>query len=182
MLNQGPSKGQWFSSLEYKLWFTGMLPTLLGVSIVDSINLPGSFISVLGLPLTTLAARNDIVTVRTSIRGGAELTHFRTVRRLDRFGRLIRVARYDHRIYLCSHQVPWFPSSYQVRGSRSRHCRPASYLLPLEREPVLPATNFVTERPAQIARFIFRMMFCLPLFIIGLDAVGTANQIINHHP
>ena len=64
MLNQGPGKSEWFSSYEYKVWFFGAFPSpSLVYSLLTVINHPGSFISVLGLPLTALAARNDIVLV-----------------------------------------------------------------------------------------------------------------------
>lgn len=69
MLNQGPGKGQWFSSLEYKVWFFGTLrPLRRGAFISDGINHPGSFVSGLGLPLTALVAKNNIVIVILSIR------------------------------------------------------------------------------------------------------------------
>jgi hypothetical protein len=73
MLNQGPGKREWFSSYEYKAWFFGMFlspPSLyLLLTVTDY---PGSFISVLGLPLTVLAAKNDIVLVTPLIRISVE--------------------------------------------------------------------------------------------------------------
>ena len=68
MLNQGPGKSRWFSSIEYKVWFFGMLrsPHLVFSSLTVIDNL-GSFVSILGLPLTALATKNDIVTVINSI-------------------------------------------------------------------------------------------------------------------
>ena len=96
--------------------FRYVIPTRPGVIFFDDINRPGSFVSGLGLPLTALVAKNNIVTVITSICafGGSQLNRSRIVRRLDRCGRLIRVACYDPRIHLCSHQVPWLPPSYQI--------------------------------------------------------------------
>lgn len=41
---------------------------------------------------------------------------------------------------------------------------------------------FEANRLVQIARFIFRVLFCLPLLTIGVDAVASDRQIINHHP
>ena len=64
MLNQGPGKSEWFSSYEYKVWFFGVfLSPPSAYLLLMAINHPGSFISVLGLPLTALAAKNDIVLV-----------------------------------------------------------------------------------------------------------------------
>ena len=110
------------------------------------------------------------------------LNHFRVVRRLDRRGRLVRVAGYDSYVHSCSHQVPWFPSPYQIRRGGSRHCCSASHFLSPERKTVPAIIRFKADEPGQIARFVLRILFCLSLLAIGLDAVAPGQQTINRHP
>lgn len=54
------------------------------------------------------------------------------------------------------------------------------YRLNVRPSPLSYVSGF--DELAQIARFIFRIMFCLPLLTIGIDAVAPGRQIINRHP
>lgn len=131
MLNQGPSKSQWFSSYEYKVWFFG------------------SFISVLGLPLTALITRNDLVLCDAWIvvvgSSASLVTTIAFIYVLVKF--------------------PGFLRHIKSEGAE------AAIVVQLH-----------TFYRLNIARIIFRTLFCVSLLILGIDAVAPGGQVINRHP
>ncbi|KAF9777923.1 hypothetical protein BJ322DRAFT_1015308 [Thelephora terrestris] len=131
MLNQSPGKCQWFSSFEYKVWFFG------------------TFISILGLPLTALVARNDLVLCDAWIvvvgSSASLATTIAFVHVLVKF--------------------PGFLRHIKSEGAE------AAIVVQLH-----------TFYRLNIARFIFRALFCVSLLILGVDAVAPGGQTINHHP
>lgn len=131
MLNQGPGKSQWFSSYEYKVWFFG------------------SFVSVLGLPLTALIAKNDLVLCDAWIVVVGSSASLATTLAF---------------VYVLI-KFPGFLHHIKSGGAE------AAIVVQLH-----------TFYRLNIARFTFRLLFCVPLLILGIDAVAPGGQTINHHP
>jgi hypothetical protein len=67
LLDQGPEKRYWFTSWEYRLWSicsSRSCALVLSHDLTFFWSCLGCIVTILGMPLTTLAARHDIVTVR----------------------------------------------------------------------------------------------------------------------
>ncbi|KAF9647726.1 hypothetical protein BDM02DRAFT_3067110, partial [Thelephora ganbajun] len=131
MLNQGPGKSQWFSSYEYKVWFLGI------------------FISVLGLPLTALVAKNNIVICDAWIIV------------VGSSGSLATTVAFIHVLI----KFPGFLRHIKSEGA--------------EAAIVVQLNTFYR---LNIARFIFRILFCLPLLTLGVDAVAPGSGQVHQSP
>ena len=72
LLHQNPQKEEWFSSWEYRVWYMGE-SNWWRYSLIDFLNLSiccsrsGSMVAIIGMPLTALITRNDLLTVSSGI-------------------------------------------------------------------------------------------------------------------
>jgi hypothetical protein len=145
------------------------------------IDYSGSFVSILVLLLAALVTRNDIMTVITSTcalgRGKAEsFPDSATLGSLwsAHLGRSLTIA-YIHALA----KFPGVLSHIKSEGVETAIVLLLHIFYCLNARPSRPS-HF--SAPPQIAQFIFRIMFCLPSFTNGFDAVGADMQIINRHP
>ena len=64
LLDQGSEKRDWFTSWEYRVWSLSRSNLSYTLTCFQFL-LPGCVVAILGMPITTLVARHNILTVRT---------------------------------------------------------------------------------------------------------------------
>lgn len=64
LLHQGPSKRHWFHSWEFRVWYLGRSFNSSSHQAIHYVELVGSMIAILGMPLAVLIRRREPETVR----------------------------------------------------------------------------------------------------------------------
>lgn len=126
LLDQGPEKRYWFTSWEYRLWSTCSSRSsalVLGHDRTFFLSCLGCIVTIFGMPLTTLAARHNIVTVRVVCPSlSAYISPYPRHcldRRLDLPRRCSELVNDKRSLHLRPHLLPCLSSSRQGRGCRS---------------------------------------------------------------
>lgn len=127
LLDQGPEKRDWFTSWEYRLWSICSSRSSVLVRGLDRtffLSCLGGIATIFGMPLTALAARHHLVTVRVVYPSLSVHTSPLSPRRcLDRRLDLPRWCSQlvdDQRsLHLRPHLLPCLSSPCQGRGCRS---------------------------------------------------------------
>lgn len=66
MLHQGPNKRDWFESWEVRVWYTGQCMQIMITWFLCSLSTIGTLVSIIGLPLTVMITRKELMEVRVT--------------------------------------------------------------------------------------------------------------------
>jgi hypothetical protein len=134
LIDQGPEKRDWFTSWEYKFWFLG--PSLLFSALCcpsepgsNGLSRLASAATILGMPFTTLVARNDIVTVNTFPLYFALPLDYSPDRCMDLPHRFLDLHGDQHSLHFHSRPLSCLPSPRYSRGRRSHRRRSPCHFL-----------------------------------------------------
>lgn len=68
MLHQGPDKRDWFDSWEVRVWYIGQYIQSTITWCICSSSIIGTMVSIVGLPLTVMITRKELMAVRVNYR------------------------------------------------------------------------------------------------------------------